>query len=200
MVDRVVGGHAGCSGLSPRGRLQAEALRDRLAASVELADVRAVYASILPRAIETAEIVAPALHGLVAERRCELCEQHVGDEIDGLPYDVIEQRYTRDRLPPGVEQWEAFLKRTGAALRRLAADHEGQTIVVFTHGGVIRSSLAAFGGIHDVDMPGPRGARGAFALAPTETGLTIWSGGSDRQRWLLETFNDAAHVWRVTPS
>ena len=36
-------------------------LRDRLALTGELAGADALYASVLPRAIETAELLAPAL-------------------------------------------------------------------------------------------------------------------------------------------
>jgi broad specificity phosphatase PhoE len=90
MVDSVVGGHEGCRGLSDLGRRQVEALRDRLAATGELrAD--ALYASVLPRAIETAEILAPALGGLDVRQDCDLCEQHPG-EGDGLTWAEFEER------------------------------------------------------------------------------------------------------------
>src|SRR5215218_610345 len=83
-VDGVVGGHQGCRGLSDRGRRQAEALRDRLVATGEIrADV--LMASVLPRAVETAEIMAPALGGLAVEQECDLCEIHPG-EGDGLAW------------------------------------------------------------------------------------------------------------------
>ncbi len=52
-VDRVVGGHRGCTGLTDRGVRQAKALRDRLARTGELAGAAAVLTSVLPRAIET---------------------------------------------------------------------------------------------------------------------------------------------------
>ncbi|HZI36988.1 MAG TPA: phosphoglycerate mutase family protein, partial [Acidimicrobiia bacterium] len=63
-VDRVVGGHRGCSGLTDRGVRQAKALRDRLTETGELAAATAVLTSVLPRAIETADIIAPAFSGL----------------------------------------------------------------------------------------------------------------------------------------
>ena len=53
----VIGGPVGCPGLTPLGRRQAESLRDHLAESGRVrADV--LLASIIPRAIETADIVA----------------------------------------------------------------------------------------------------------------------------------------------
>ena len=63
-VDRVVGGHEGCSGLTDRGVLQAKALYERLARTGELAGATALLTSVLPRAIQTAEIIAPALGDL----------------------------------------------------------------------------------------------------------------------------------------
>jgi 2,3-bisphosphoglycerate-dependent phosphoglycerate mutase len=50
----ILGGHTGCTGLSTRGRRQAGALRERLASTGELAGAAALYASVMPRAIETA--------------------------------------------------------------------------------------------------------------------------------------------------
>ena len=60
-VDGFVSGHDTCRGLSPLGHRQAEALRDRLATTGELAPVDALYTSILPRAMETAATIAPPL-------------------------------------------------------------------------------------------------------------------------------------------
>ena len=60
-VSGVCGGVVGCRGLTGAGREQVDALARRLAQSGELAGADALYASILPRAIETAERLAPAL-------------------------------------------------------------------------------------------------------------------------------------------
>lgn len=67
----------------PDGAGQAEALADRLARTGELADASVLLASVLPRAVETAEIVAPALGGLEVTQACDFCELHVG-AADGL--------------------------------------------------------------------------------------------------------------------
>ena len=94
-VDRTLGGHESCRGLTERGRRQAQALADRLERTGELSDTSVLLTSVLPRAIETAEIVAPALGSLEIERDCDFCEFHVG-EADGLT-----RRFTPTRLPPG---------------------------------------------------------------------------------------------------
>ena len=72
----ILGGHDGCTGLSDLGREQVGLLRDRLASTGELADASALYSSLMPRAIETAEILAPALGGLEVRRECDFCEGH----------------------------------------------------------------------------------------------------------------------------
>ena len=59
-VERRIGGVRTCAGLSPLGRKQAEALAARLARTGEL-KADAVVASTMRRAVETAEIIAPAL-------------------------------------------------------------------------------------------------------------------------------------------
>jgi len=192
-VDQMVGGHEACSGLSKRGRRQAEALRDRLLASGLLREATALYASILTRAVETAEVIAPAVGSgrLAVEERCELCELHVG-EGDGLPWEEFTRVYGRpawDRDPfvplsPGSESWGSFVERASAGLQRVADDHVGEQVVVVCHGGVIEASFSAWGRME----PGS-----GWRLKPENTGLTIWSrdeGGA----WILGRFNDCAHL------
>src|SRR4051812_23112762 len=60
-VDGVVGGDRGCTGLSDEGRRQCGQLRERLLRTGELAGTDVVLTSVLPRAIETAELIAPGL-------------------------------------------------------------------------------------------------------------------------------------------
>jgi len=66
-VERRIGGVRTCGGLSPLGRKQAEALATRLARTGELRpDV--LVASTIRRAVETAEIIAPAVGDLRIEQ------------------------------------------------------------------------------------------------------------------------------------
>ena len=143
----IVGGHKGCQGLSERGRRQVEALRDRWASTDELdGDQPLLYASIMPRAIETATILAPALGVAVPSivRDCDLCEHHPG-EGDGLTRDEYNERYPVPdagwdphlRRDPGSETWHEMAERVTGVFDRLVAAHEGRTIVVSCHGGVI---------------------------------------------------------------
>ncbi len=77
-------------GLSPLGRLQAERLRDRLAATHEIkADV--LITSTFPRALQTAEIIAPALD-LVPLPDDDIQEMRSG-EAYGLPVEEFREKY-----------------------------------------------------------------------------------------------------------
>src|SRR5258708_10448452 len=77
-------------GLSPLGRLQAERLRDRLAATQEIkADV--LITSTFPRALQTAEIIAPALD-LVPLPDDDIQEMRPG-EAYGLPLKAFRDNY-----------------------------------------------------------------------------------------------------------
>ncbi len=205
-VDQLMGGHEGCRGLTERGRRQAEALADRLARTGELAKASVLLASVLPRAIETAEIVAPALGGLKIVQDCNFCEFHVG-EADGMSWEDFrelyrpeEYRYDHFRpLAPGAESRATFFTRVGTALAGVAAEHAGAAVVVVCHGGVIEGSLMALG-----NLPLRRG----FDLAIGNTSLTEWTSpakrNTDGRRWTLTRFNDTAHLadvdWNDPPA
>ena len=147
-----MGGPIGCSGLTALGRAQAEALRDRLLVTAELAAATALWTSVLARAIETAQIVAPAVGEgrLKVARDCDLCELHPG-EADGLAWTDFTARYgepdwdldARPPLPPaaraGAASWRASASRSTGSRRRF-----GGWAVVVCHGGVIEASMLAF--------------------------------------------------------
>jgi probable phosphoglycerate mutase len=122
-LDGVVGGDRGCTGLSDLGRRQATALRDRLARTGELGEVDALYASSLPRAIETADVIAPALGDLPVKVERDVREFDPGPEADGRTWEDIEREYPRELWDPyrprvpGAESWAGFGVRVGAALR-----------------------------------------------------------------------------------
>lgn len=193
-VDRIVAGHESCKGLTDRGRLQAEALRDRLARTGELAGTTRLVASLMERARETAEIIAPALGGLEVDQRCGVCEIHPGPAAEGITWDDFEVSYgdMLKRGPyhpwsPGGESWAEVNARVGAELTDLAEEHEGETIVVACHGGVVEASLITLGGL-PLSRP--------FDMFIDNTSMTEWQrrlvGG--QLRWKLVRLNDAAHT------
>lgn len=151
----MVGGPKGCGGLTDLGCRQAYALRERLEHSREFDDAVALYTSVLPRAIETAEVIGPGLPPLEAVADCDLCELHPG-EADGLTWEEMVQRFGGpdwDADPgapfaPGGESWLDFYDRCDAALARLVERHPGQRIVLVVHGGFIEQAMKILGGDH----------------------------------------------------
>lgn len=187
----VIGGERGCTGLTELGRAQAEALRDRLASSRLRPDV--LLASILPRAIETASIIAPGLGLELGGQECDLCEVHTG-EADGLTWTEYAARYGSfdmeaepDRVfAPAGDSWNSFHERVARVLDRIADEHEDRTVVAVCHAGVIAASIRVLLGM---PHPGP-GAR----VRPTNTGVTVWEHDPGVDQWSLHTFNDASHL------
>jgi probable phosphoglycerate mutase len=196
----VIGGPRGCAGLTELGRRQAEALRDHLAATDRVrADV--LVSSLIPRAVETAQIIAPGLGIDAFEQDCDLCEVHTG-EADGLDWDEWVSRYGSfamedepDReFAPGGDSWTTFHLRVGRVLDRLAREHEGRTVVAVSHGGVIAASMRLLLGA------GPAHADGRTSrVQPTNTGVTEWAWEPDHSRWTLHAFNETAHLLGPTP-
>lgn len=196
-------GPKGDLGLTPKGRAQAERLRDRLAATGEIsADV--LIASTLRRARETAEIIAPAL-GLPIIWDDEVQELDIG-ELDGKPWNEIEHLVPdlRDEplrpVGPGGENWPQFVLRVGGALDRIVRAHEGKTIVIVCHGGVVDSSFLLFSGIAGFAMP-------PLEMHTRNTSITHWElrnrpphfsvqdpPSSGPLRWILHTYGDDLHV------
>ncbi len=150
--DRRFQGHAD-QPLNHAGREQARALADELAGE----RIDFVYTSDLVRARETAEIVAARLGADVVVWN-ELREIDVGD-WEGLTWPEIEERH-----PEGARSWhehgqgwnsgetyDQLGERIIAALRRIAADHPDQSVLVVGHGGTVRATRAFIQGLSVAD-------------------------------------------------
>ncbi len=192
-----IAGPKGCAGLTPLGRAQAEALREYLAASGRLrAD--ALIASILPRAIETASIIAPGLGLEISAQDLDLCEVLTGeaDGTDWADYNTTFGSFDMEAEPdrpfaPGGESWNSFHVRVRGTLDRLAHDYEGQTVVAACHAGVIMASMRLLLGIVHPDV--------SAQLRPTNTGLTEWEHDEDSGRWTLRSYNEDQHLIGLAP-
>jgi broad specificity phosphatase PhoE len=192
-----IAGRTGCRGLTPYGRSQAEALREHLVTSGRIqADV--LVASVLPRAIETAEIIAPGLGLEISDHDCDLCEVHTG-EADGTDWSEYNDRFGSfdmeaepDRVfAPGGDSWNGFHARVQATLERYARDYDGQTVVAVCHAGVIMAAMRLLLGIPATDT--------SAHLRPTNTGLTEWEHEPAIESWILRSYNEAAHLVDLPP-
>lgn len=192
-VQRTVGN----TRLSPLGILQAERLRDRLAATGEIAaDV--LIASTMLRARHTAEIVAPAL-GLPIIFDSEIEEWRDPEEAEGQSearYGAAFRDAPHDQKPfihtfPSAESWTEFMLRACTALNRITQEHEGKTIVLICHGGIVDASFLFFFGLSTLQLPQ------AF-FNTRNTSITHWRKTSYidmfPDTWVLQKYNDTMHL------
>ena len=126
--------------LNDEGRRQAAELAEQLVVD----GISAIYSSDLRRASETAKVVGERL-GLRVVEDTGLREIDVGS-WSGLTRDQV-----RERFPEGFERWlggeighdgetrEQLTERVVAAVERIAARHEGETVLLVMHGGAIRA-------------------------------------------------------------
>ncbi len=131
--------------LTANGIEQAGKVAQRLADE----KIAAVYSSDLSRAFVTAAQIA-AVHGLDVLTRRDLREISFGD-WEGMTYDSLDLDGvgTGNRLfshpaeieIPGGETFFEVQQRMMEALRELAQRHEGQTVVIVSHGAAIRTVL-----------------------------------------------------------
>ena len=187
------------TGLSPLGVRQTERLRDRLAATGEIAaDV--LIASTMPRAKQTAEILAPAL-GLPIIFDDEVQEWREG-KVEDLEQTNVEEYNSRfraapfDQKPffrtvPSSETWVEFMLRAASALNRITHEHEGKTIVIVCHGGIVDCSIISFFGMSSLQFP-------KAYFRTHNTSITHWYRDTPPEDfppgWVLERYNDTMHL------
>lgn len=129
--------------LSPLGREQVAALAD----SVRGRRIARVYSSTMERAVESAAIAAEVLAVDVVEL-AGLGEYSVG-ALAGRPngdpelLSVFRAWMHGDlrRRIPGGESGEELLTRYRDSLQHIADLHRGETVLVFSHGGVMSFAL-----------------------------------------------------------
>jgi probable phosphoglycerate mutase len=140
---RVLAGRTPGVGLSARGRAEIAAVADRLAEE----QIAALCSSPLQRARESAEILAERLD-LPIEYREDVLELDFG-EWTGLTFDAV-RADERWRLwstcrsiacVPGGESMRQVQERAVKALFELRQAHPDGTVVVVSHGDVIRAAL-----------------------------------------------------------
>ena len=129
-------GHASIS-LNETGRLQAHAIAERLRGQPW--DV--LYTSDLPRATETAEIIARAT-GLSVLTDPRLREMDCG-EVEGT---TASERLAKwgehwKALPLGMETRTSIERRGSAFIASVLAVHAGSRILVVSHGVLLRLTL-----------------------------------------------------------
>jgi uncharacterized phosphatase len=148
--------------LNDTGRRQAAETAELLARR----SFDAVVASPLSRAFETGSIIAARLGLPVPTTDAGIQERSYG-EAEGLRDDEIRARFPDDEVP-GRESRSALLDRVTETLGEIAIRFDGATIVVATHGAVIRSvvNAAAPGTVESHATPIRNGSVHSFRWDP----------------------------------
>lgn len=131
------------NGLTEEGRRQVHTAKESLFDK----GIEKLYASDLPRASETAEIVAEFLH-LPIRYTPQFRETNNG-LLAGMLKTEARERYPSLRWSslewtqafPGGESPEMFFERTGKAWSSFKAAVQNETVLLVTHGGVINAIL-----------------------------------------------------------
>lgn len=168
--------------LNKAGFAQARALASVLSAE----RFAAIYSSDLLRVTQTAEPVALLL-GLPVRLDARLRERHYG-MFQTLTYAEVKvshpEEYARFRAKEldydfrTGESLRAFSARSIACLAEIAARHAGESILVFTHGGVLEMAhrLATGSGLRSTrDFEIPNAALNRLVIAGDEWTILAWA-------------------------
>lgn len=173
--------------LTPHGVAQARALGRRLKGQ----KIDAAYASDLSRARMTAEHALEEAGSLPVKLDPDLREMHYG-EWEGLSGEALRESHKEllrefflCRGPaPGGETVAQIRERTAASIRRIAAAHVGETVLVVSHGNAIAAMLSEL-----LHMP----IESSWSFTVENTSLTRMR-ISKSGRLTLQGFNDASHL------
>ena len=189
------------SELTDLGRAQAAKLRERFAS--EGFEPTHIYASPLSRTSETARIVSAAWDRAIVPWD-DLMEIDVG-VFEGKTWDEIEREFpdlardfaaTRDwDRVPDAETLGQRRERALRAVRRLIADHSNEdTVLAFTHGGIIQYLFAA---LMDFERLWGMSVRNT-ALFEFTLDVDRWHQDghaiTNSTLWRINRFNDASHL------
>ena len=135
--------------LSEKGRHQAAATRDHLAA----VDYHAIYASPLPRTTETAEIIAKphrkkvrAAEGMIEVDYGRWTDRPLKPLFKNKLWPVIQQTPSLVTFPDG-ESIRAAQERAVTAIEQIATRHDKRTVAVVSHADIIKAVVAFYVGM-----------------------------------------------------
>lgn len=135
--------------LNEEGRQQATALSKRL----KDLPISAIYASLLERAIETATPLAEAA-GLQVNTSPHFNELDFGEWTNKRLEDLVNEEAfklfnlfrSNTRIPGGETMMEAQLRIVGG-IQQLTKTYTNDTVVIVSHGDIIKAAIAYFAGI-----------------------------------------------------
>lgn len=170
--------------LAPEGIQQATEVCDRLKA----AEVDAVYVTPLRRTAQTAAPLVAHL-GVEPTVSADLIEVHLGEWEGGLfrqhvaeghPLALKMRAEERWDIIPGAEPRDELKKRVQRGIEQIVAEHPGERVAIFTHGGVIGQIMA----IASDSRP--------FAFIGADNG-SLTTLVITPERWIIRGYNDTTH-------
>ncbi|MEZ4405844.1 MAG: histidine phosphatase family protein [Polyangiales bacterium] len=183
-------GH-GPSPLSEKGRRQADALAEAFGALT----FEAVYASDLPRAMQTAAPLAQRL-GYTIRPWASLRERDMGDLVD-LSFDEVKARYPEgwsallrrdpDWAPPNGESHAQCAARVSRAIDEVLSQHARGRVLVVSHGVAINHMLRYLMAVTEPAV--------LFTVDNASVQRVEWHDGGLRR---VACINDTAHLSGVT--
>lgn len=133
-----------------------------------------IVASPLSRAFETASIIAEQL-GLPHVEPLQAVVERAYGAAEGFDYQTLESLYPEGTAVPGRESTESVRARALPALVALAEARRGQSVVVVSHGGVIRSLVTGLAPYHQlIGVPITNGSVHSFRLVEGTLELTLF--------------------------
>jgi probable phosphoglycerate mutase len=195
---RIIRGERTCTGLTPQGREQAVDLMQRLRRDAAVDPVSAVYSTKLPRARETAEIVARGL-GLPVLFVPDLRYPSYGS-AEGRAWPEVYAEFTGEHpslfphrsIAAGAEPWAVYRESMRAAMNRLVQRHPNAHVWAF---GSVENLLA----VSELAQCLPVDARSRSKFEFDHTGISTWqlepaAWSPEGYRWTLLRHNDTGHL------
>jgi probable phosphoglycerate mutase len=191
--DARFGGHSPTP-LTELGRSQALATGHRLSAA---GGVDVVFSSDLPRALETAELIASAT-GASRPRVTPLLRERSVGIFTGLTFAEAQARFPNDyeallrrdpdSCPPGGETYMQCRNRASDFMERVIAEHPGQRVLFVSHHLTLFQLVLHILDVESVAQP-------RFYVKIDNCALHRFERYPDGV-WQVLAFNDAAHLAR----
>lgn len=158
--------------LSPQGQLQTVKLAHRIQSQVPF--LHRIYSSTLVRAVQTAQAIAEVTGA-------QLEEDPRLDEVEG----VEQLKKATDNLALLTTLMQRAQKRVVSFLKDKATKHHGETIIVVTHGNIIKAIL-------NTALEAPDEEIAKMDLG--NTSITILSYDNHTDAFTLALLNDTMHL------